>query len=370
MNGFHQGDFGALSDEEENPFEAFAMTQASQGRVSDLKAEVNRDAIQRDVIDEEDIDLEEIEQRRHAQDARQHAEEGVRFRATQMPKQVEGTGEGSDEFDDMDDLNDADIDELFRRTVLKGLGSATTTPNATPRRQGMTGSVTPTTMGSGSGDVEARRWQREKRLREQAGLGDLSTIMDRSSVPLSSPTRNPFDTSSRSPTKERTPIKNQAAPTPLTRNLFARTRPLPSPTTSPSKRYLERGPNTIVLRPGKRSLARFSRTPDEDDEREGSPTPAVRAVEGIREPPLLAIKPKLKTDQAYVESSKDEMNVPSAQPQGNVVRANSETTSGKSARVVPGKRKLPSPTLLNDPGTPSPDDQCALTTSAAERALP
>ncbi len=142
------------SSEEENPFEAFAMTQASQG--ADIKVEVNSRVIHRDVINEDDNDDEEVERQRHAEDAKHLAEEGQRYRATQAP--VRG--------DETDEYDDEEIDELFRRTVAGGLSSGQTTP----RRRGMNGSVTPS---GSSGAMESRRWRRDQRMREQAGLGDL-----------------------------------------------------------------------------------------------------------------------------------------------------------------------------------------------------
>jgi len=147
------------SEEEENPFEAFAMTQASQDL--DIKAEVNSRVIQRDVVNEDEIDVEELEQQRHAEDAKHHAEEGQKFRATQGPAR---------DGNETHDYDDEEIDEIFKRTVFGGLTSG----SSTPRRRGMNGSVTPSTVTSGSGgSLESRRWRRDQRMREQAGLGDL-----------------------------------------------------------------------------------------------------------------------------------------------------------------------------------------------------
>ena len=147
------------SDEEENPFEAFAMTQASQGL--GIKAEVNSHVIQRDVINEDDIDEEEVDRQRHLDDAKHLAEEGQKFRATQAAPLG---AEESDEYDD------EEIDELFRRTVVGGSTSGSTTP----RRRGVSVSTTPSSATSRSGgSIEYRRARRDQRLREQAGLGDL-----------------------------------------------------------------------------------------------------------------------------------------------------------------------------------------------------
>jgi hypothetical protein len=151
------------SSDEENPFEAIAMSQASF--TNDVQAEINPYAISReapqvdeDLEDEDDVDA---GRQRHAEDARQHAADSVRLRATQAP----AGGDESEEFDD------AELDDLFRNTVLGGFYS----PRGTPRRDRANGSatVTPTTAGTSGGPLDERRARREQRLREQAGLGDL-----------------------------------------------------------------------------------------------------------------------------------------------------------------------------------------------------
>jgi len=151
---------GESSDEEVNPFELFAMTQASQGP-PDATADVNPNMISRTIGngDMDDMDEDELAMRQHELDARQHAEEGVRYRATQAPSKD----------DESDEYDDEELDELFRRTVMGGWSNQTT-----PRKR--TGSMTPTTgsrSGMSSGGMEARRQRREARLMEQAGLGDL-----------------------------------------------------------------------------------------------------------------------------------------------------------------------------------------------------
>lgn len=148
------------SDEEVNPFELFATTQASQGP-PDVTADVNPNIISRanGDVDMDDVDEDELAIMQHERDARQHAEEGVRFRATQAPAKD----------DESDEYDDEELDELFRRTVMGGWSNQTT-----PRKRG--GSMTPTTgsrSGMSSGGLEARRQRREARLMEQAGLGDL-----------------------------------------------------------------------------------------------------------------------------------------------------------------------------------------------------
>lgn len=141
-------------DLDENPFEAFAMTQASQGE--SLSADVNMNIISRARENPDDLDEEEAAQEQHQRDARQHAEEGVKFRATQMPRA-----------NDSDEYDDEELDELFRRTVAGGWSNQTT-----PRKRGTFGSVTPTT-GSRSNLSSGGTDRRERMIRERAGLGDL-----------------------------------------------------------------------------------------------------------------------------------------------------------------------------------------------------
>lgn len=171
VGGLPNGQGGALtsddadeySSDEENPFEAIAMSQASY--TNDVQAEINPYAISREALqvdeDPEDEDDVDAGRQRHEEDARQHAADSVRLRATQAP----AGGDESEEYDD------EELDDLFRNTVLGGFYS----PRGTPRRNGANGSatVTPTTAGTSGVDLDERRAKREQRLREQAGLGDL-----------------------------------------------------------------------------------------------------------------------------------------------------------------------------------------------------
>jgi DNA polymerase zeta len=149
------------SDDDVNPFEAFAMTQASQG-APDIKADINKNMISRAAAENpEDVDEEELAMQQHERDARQRAEEGVRFRATQMPSKA----------DDSDEYDDDELDELFRRTVAGGWSTQTTPKKRTGAASAVSTSATASsrnTVGS-----EARRERHALRVREEAGLGDL-----------------------------------------------------------------------------------------------------------------------------------------------------------------------------------------------------
>lgn len=149
-------------EEEDNPFHLFAMTQAPN---IDMKVEVDSKYIAGDTGNQPDEDEEEqAEVRRHAEDVQQRADAGRDFRATQAPP----AGNDSE-----NEYGDEELDALFRKTVTGGLGSTPSTPR---RRQGTEGmSVTPTTRGSdvSGGSLEARRDQRDRRMRELAGWGDL-----------------------------------------------------------------------------------------------------------------------------------------------------------------------------------------------------
>jgi DNA polymerase zeta len=147
------------ADDDDNPFHVFAMTQAPR---IDMKIEVDAKYIAGDTGLGQDDDDEEEGQRRHAEAVQQRAEVGRDYRATQAPPV--GKEESEYEYDD------AELEALFKKTVTGGLSAP-----STPRRRAEGGvSVTPTTTGSsGSGSVDARRWQRDRRMREQAGWGDL-----------------------------------------------------------------------------------------------------------------------------------------------------------------------------------------------------
>lgn len=146
-----------LSDDEDNPFEALAMTQ----RVPDDVIEVNPSFIQRNLPptaeDEEDDDPDRF-RKLHEQDAAKHSEESARFRATQVPKR---------DAEEMSEYDDEELDELFRQTVAAGL--------STPRRDRSRGafSLTPTSVVTSGSTMASRRARRDQRLRQQAGLGDL-----------------------------------------------------------------------------------------------------------------------------------------------------------------------------------------------------
>lgn len=138
----------AIYSDEDNPFEALALTQM----IPDDIVEVNPNMIQSNLppadMDEDDYDM---GQQAHQADTHRRAQESAQFRATQAPR-------------DESDYDDDELDELFRQTVTAGL--------VTPRKNRNGTSLTPTSAGS-SGSLTTRRYQRDQRLREQAGLGDL-----------------------------------------------------------------------------------------------------------------------------------------------------------------------------------------------------
>ncbi|KAK8869691.1 hypothetical protein IAR55_000259 [Kwoniella newhampshirensis] len=255
---------GSDSDDDLNPFEAFAITQASQHLPIDV--EVNSRMVQRDFSegpslhdrydDEEDYDA---DAQRHAEEAKHHAEQGEKIRATQKPQK-----------DDSSDIyDDEELDELFRQTVAAGLGVGSA-PNTPRRYRGHSNSVTPSTLGSTSGGtLDNRRQKRNQRMIEQAGLGDLSIIMDRSSVSLSE-FGNPYGDQPTTPTKPKTPVSEKPTPSTLMRNLFAKNRGQ-SPLNSPSKHngIDYESPNAIVLPPLRRTVGDISSSPtpsfDDDD---------------------------------------------------------------------------------------------------------
>lgn len=142
-------DDDAIYSDEDNPFEALALTQM----IPDDVIEVNPNMIQSHayVPAEDDGDDEDPNQRAHNADAHRRAEESAMYRATQAPR-------------DESEYDDDELDELFRKTVTAGL--------STPRKDRTGFSVTPTTGGS-SASPASRRFRRDERLREQAGLGDL-----------------------------------------------------------------------------------------------------------------------------------------------------------------------------------------------------
>jgi DNA polymerase zeta len=146
------------------------MTQGSDGY--GIPADVNPNLIARDTGRGEDADDDyddgDAAERRHAEDARQRAQAGINFRATQGPQRETSDAE----------YDDAELDELFRQTVMPGLSTPrkgreayTPTSNGSSRTDARSGaSVTPTSMGR---QLQARRADREERMRREAGLGDL-----------------------------------------------------------------------------------------------------------------------------------------------------------------------------------------------------
>ncbi|KIR32771.1 DNA polymerase zeta subunit [Cryptococcus deuterogattii MMRL2647] len=245
-------------DEEINPFEAFAMTQASQHPqpVPELSQRVQAvpfkdvDEYNQYYLGEDEDDIDEYKQ---AEGARVHAQETDKIRATQIPTEMEGR---SDEYDDKE------LEELFRQTVAAGLGiqSVPTTPHKPKGKDqdedGRWSGWTPTSKGSRKstvGTFESRKRKRNQRLLEEAGLGDLSTIIDRSSFSLS-PLKNPYDERGHglsTPKKTNTPSRELATPSSLIRNAFTKSRQQ-SPNLSPTKRSessrnKHHRSNTVVL---------------------------------------------------------------------------------------------------------------------------
>ncbi|OCF36582.1 DNA polymerase zeta subunit [Kwoniella heveanensis BCC8398] len=365
-------------EEEENPFEAFAMTQASQ-RVP-IDVDINSRMIARHQPDEEDRegyvdeypDEEGVNVQRHAEDVRQHAEEGQRLRATQMPARNKDKNSDEGEEEEGSDIYDDDeLDELFRQTVTAGFGSAQTTPRK--NRMRTQGSVTPSTRSSMSGNgysggIETRRAKRTQRMMQQAGLGDLSTIFDASSVSLSSP-RNPFDDRPTTPSKPKTPISEKPTPTSLMRNLFAKARGSTiSPLNSPSRRNSAldyESPNTFMLPPLRRTVGDLSSSSP------SSPTPLPEADDEVKQLSQMQddVTRKLGITQEDLEEAKDELREINAMPEeealeaffrpgqsqktpSNPMRSTASSDGFKATYITPthnGRSKRAfSPTLKND----------------------
>ncbi|WVF72225.1 hypothetical protein IAT40_007037 [Kwoniella sp. CBS 6097] len=321
-------DFSSESDdEEENPFEAFAMTQASQRIPFDVDIDsriiarhYHSDEEETEVYVDDYPDEEGVNAQRHAEDVRQHAEEGQRFRATQMParnkdENPENEEEGSDIYDD------EELDELFRQTVAPGFGSAQSTPKRNRTQGSLTYSTRSSMSGSGfSGGIETRRVKRNQRMMQQAGLGDLSTIFDASSVSLSSP-RNPFDDRPTTPSKPKTPISEKPTPTSLMRNLFAKVRaPTISPLNMPSKRNgtLDyESPNTFMLPPLRRTVGDLTSSPS------SSPTPMPDVGDDAKELSQMQndVTRKLGITQEDLEDAKDELKEINALPEEEALEA-------------------------------------------------
>ncbi|RXK35490.1 hypothetical protein M231_07268 [Tremella mesenterica] len=327
--------------DEENPFELFALTQLPQEPVP---VEVNQYAISSDVLPPIDEEDETEAERAHENAAKLHAEEAQKLRATQI------SGQGSDYGSE---FGDEEVDELFRRTVG---GSAT----STPRKRRVIGLSTPTTGGtttaSASGDsLTTRRERRDLRMRQQAGLGDLSTIFDASSISLTPD--NPFSEgdSPRTPSKSKTPVSERPTPTSLIRNIFSKNR-RGSPFASPTRRLTAQ--NAIVLPPSRRSLGEWRSTSPDDAlvERETTPTPTASKVElkdgliELDENDVNAETEVLREIMIKDDSADIEIMLPPAQrrtsstPDSDGDRHPSSSSDSTPTR----KRKIPSPTLRND----------------------
>ncbi|WVQ70034.1 uncharacterized protein L199_008258 [Kwoniella botswanensis] len=315
----------AEEEGEENPFEVFAMTQASQHAPVDLDVNarmISRNASDLDAQDEnrevDDYPDEENDNaKRHAEDVKHHAEEGLKFRATQMPRRV-----AKEENKDDDEMyDDEELDELFRQTVAAGFGSNQSTPR---KNRFQAGSVTPSSRASTSGSYQSsggmydRRVERQRRMMEQAGLGDLDTIVDRSSMSLSSP-QNPWDNRPVTPSKPKTPVSEKPTPTTLMRNLFAKPgRSSVSPLNTPTKKITALpfdSPNAIMLPPLRRTVGDISSSPS------SSPPEAELELEKVSNLQHDVIE-KLGISQEDLQDAKDELKEIQAElPEQDVVDA-------------------------------------------------
>ena len=320
--------------EEENPFEAFAMSQHSQGD-QQIKVEVDENSVMRggtEVVDDafDDMDEEQLDQLMHERDAKQRAEESARYHATQASQRTNGTDEFADE----------ELDELFRTTVAESWVGWDT-----PKKRGMNGSVTPSTAsrtaGSSPGGLDSRRAMRDRRMREMAGLGDLSTIMDRSSVSLSSPSRTPGP---RTPTKSMPNGSAKTTPTSMARNLFAKHRPIQSPIAIPTARMNGIVPSpTIILAESKRSLAPMSPSPDEEDQT----TPTKSRLNGN---PKSSPPPDVKPDISSLTTPKirnEDVPLPPARQPPSVHSIETASDPQQAPQLRKKRVRLPSPTLHN-----------------------
>lgn len=175
-------------------------------------------------------------------------------------------------------------------------------------------------------------------MRERAGLGDLSIIMDQSSMSLTSDQGEP-----RTPAKPHTPVSDRATLTPLARNVFSRSRPLAgSPLKSLRKNAGSGDGSTIVLPQSRRSLGRLSFSPEhEEDEREATPTPIVVPPNGYKE--ILAADTEPKTEPDNIRSASTvEHNLPPAQ------QAIMSVSTALPISAEPGIPHLPSPTFISE----------------------
>nr|XP_019013605.1 uncharacterized protein I206_01675 [Kwoniella pini CBS 10737]OCF52386.1 hypothetical protein I206_01675 [Kwoniella pini CBS 10737] len=384
-------------EEERNPFEQYAMTQASQHVPIDM--DVNTRMISRHPSEADDENRETDDYPDDEDDnVKKHAEEGAKFRATQMPKKVAfEEGDGDDDEALFDDIDDEDITELLRQNFPAG-GSNQSTPKKNRFANGsITSSTRSSATGSSSGDFSGRRTDRQKRMMEQAGLGDLeqvcllmrmvlradelhlfSTIMDRSSVSIPSP-RNPWDNRPVTPSKPKTPVSDKPTPTTLMRNLFAKNRhPSISPLNTPTKNrpaLAYDSPNVIMLPPLRRTQGDISSSPPSAS---GSlprdPEDTLAELSQMQR----NVTSKLGISQDDLEDAKDELKEIEAElPDQDVVDAffrpkqktpisfsdsrSTKSSDGNGQFITPtfkGTKRPLSPTLKND------DDESEVTPKA------
>lgn len=347
MNSNGDDDIDSSEEEEEdNPFDAYAMSSQAM----EIKVEVNPHMIARPVEAMDEDDEEEAFRALHAADARQHAEEAVRIRATQAPTKGDSSG-------DEGDFDDDELDQIFRDTVLGGYGSGPSTPHS---RRG-NGTATPTTRGSatsvsgGGIGSEARRGQRERMMRERAGLGDLSTIFDRSSVSLTpTPRPNPYDDRVTTPGRPHTPRSSEkVTPTSLVKNLFARNR-VASPSETPTKRAAWPPVNTVILPPTKRSVVGWGTpSPEEaEDSTDSKPLEAVKTEHPASETEATDIKPSITEELVFPASDETRM----LPPAGQKIPSNDQTntTSGNESSGDQVLKRGPSPTYIDPQPVPPP----------------
>ncbi|WVO13980.1 hypothetical protein L204_101605 [Cryptococcus depauperatus] len=226
-------DFEA-EEETKNPFETCAMTQASQNFTPNPELSTHvQPANEEQAYDYDQYYLDEREddsdEKRHLEEAKLHAEQTNKIRATQIPARQD-TGD-----DQMYD--DEELEELFRQTIAAGLGvsSLPSTPKKSNTFERWAGWTPTKRSGSTNGSsFHSRKRKRDQELLEKAGLGDLSDIIDRSSISIS-PFNNPYNERLqpiRTPTKSKTPVSEKATPSSLIRNAFTRSHQV-LPTKSP-----------------------------------------------------------------------------------------------------------------------------------------
>ncbi|ORX33427.1 hypothetical protein BD324DRAFT_585143 [Kockovaella imperatae] len=322
--------------DEENPFEALVITQLSQGD-QQVKVEVDDTRVTRGGPEDmdyfaDDLDEEQLNQMMHERDARQHAEESAKIHATQAAgRQPEG-----------DEYDDEELDELFRNTVGQSWVGW-----QTPRRRGMNGSVTPSSASktaTTTGGLDSRRAMRDRRIREMAGLGDLSTIMDRSSMSLSSPGQTPVP---QTPTKTGTG-STKTTPTSLSRNIFAKHRPTPVAVPKQPRSNGSILTNTVVLAEPKKILGAMSSSPEEDRHPE-TPTRVKPRHSRIE---MQDVKPDVHDHKSTKRANTGVQLPPARQPRRPTPEIALPSSIPRRKRV-----RLPSPTLKN------PDSQTDVSNS-------